>query len=69
MTFADIENIRGEVLSATQVGAYLHTNPQAIREQARECPEMLGFPVIVVGTRVIIPKAGFLAYISGKEVR
>ena len=69
MTFQDIVNVRGEVLSATQVGAYLHTNPQAIREQARECPELLGFPVIVVGTRVIIPKAGFIAYITGKEVR
>lgn len=69
MTFADLENVRSETLTALQVASYLHTNPQALRQQARECPELLGFPVIVVGTRVFIPKRAFLAYITGKEVR
>ena len=69
MTFADIENIREEVLTPLQVGAFLHINPQSIRAQAKEAPELLGFPVIVIGSRVLIPRRAFLAYITGKEVR
>ena len=69
MTFADIENIREEVLTPLQVGAYLHVNPQSIRQQAKEAPEMLGFPVIVIGSRVLIPKRAFIQFMQGKEVR
>ena len=69
MTFADIENIRDETLTPLQVGAFLHINPQSIRQKARECPEKLGFPVIVIGSRVLIPKRAFIQFMQGKEVR
>ncbi|MEA5143835.1 MAG: hypothetical protein VB023_09710 [Oscillibacter sp.] len=36
----------------------------AIRIQARQSPDKLGFPVIVVGNRVKIPRIPFLRYLG-----
>ena len=69
MTFENICDVRDEMLTPLQVGAYLHVNPQSIRAQAKEAPEMLGFPVIVIGSRVLIPRRAFIQFIQGKEVR
>lgn len=65
MTLADLSNIEGDVLSANDVAAYLHCSPQLIREQARTKPELLGFKVIVVGTKTMIPKMPFIRYMGG----
>lgn len=63
MTIADIEKIDKNMLTCTDIADYLGFNPNSIRLQAREDPTLLGFPVVVAGTRVQIPKAGFLQYI------
>jgi len=39
-------------------------NPQVIRIQARECPQALGFPTMIVGKRVKIPKLPFLQFMG-----
>lgn len=39
----------------------------AIRAQAHKNPAMLGFPVCVCGTRVLIPTAAFLNFWGIKE--
>ncbi|MDL2293180.1 hypothetical protein LJC60_00955 [Ruminococcaceae bacterium OttesenSCG-928-D13] len=62
MTLEDIEMIDREVLYAEDVCEYLGANPDVIRWQAHNGPEKLGFPVIVVGRRVKIPKIGFVNY-------
>ena len=36
--------------------------PNYIRHQAQNDPDKLGFPVVVAGTRVRIPKEGFLYF-------
>ncbi len=69
MTLAQIEQLPDETLTPVQVAAVLGIHPQSLRTQARECPETLGFPVVVVGSRVIIPRRAFLEFMSGKEVR
>jgi hypothetical protein len=64
MTLADIEKINDEFLLADDIAPLLQSNPQSIRGQAQENPAKLGFPVIVVGTHVKIPKAGFLFFMK-----
>lgn len=62
MKLSDIEKLDKEFLLAADVAPVLGIDPQDLRGQARTKPELLGFPVIVTGTRVRIPKDGFLFY-------
>ena len=50
-------------IAARVIGGDAH----AIRLQARRKPELLGFPVCVIGTRIKIPKQAFIAYWFGKD--
>ena len=61
-TLDEIEAVPGEVLTPTQVAGVLGADPVTLRLQARERPELLGFPTICVGTRVKIPKRPFLRF-------
>lgn len=55
------------MLTPDEVGFILGVNPQSIRNQARVIPNTLGFPVAVVGNRVLIPRKPFLKFIGEKE--
>jgi len=65
MTLQDIERIESEVLTCQQVAPILKANPATIHGQAVERPELLGFPVIVAGRRVKIPKQAFIKFMRG----
>ena len=65
MTLSDIEALDAEVLTCEQVAGVLQHNPQSIRVTARQRPELLPFPVIVIGTRVSIPRRAFLRAMRG----
>ena len=60
-----LENIPGEVLTAAQIAPVLKMDPNTIRWQAIEDPGALGFPVIVTGHRVTIPKRPFINFMMG----
>lgn len=62
MTLEEIEALPSEVLTLAQVAPVLHLDQDTVRGQARTCPELLGFPVIVAGSRVKIPKRPFLRF-------
>ncbi len=47
-------------LTADDVSKFLGKGAQNIRAQAHIDPSKLGFPVVVTGQRVSIPKDGFL---------
>lgn len=64
MTFKEIENSDVLYLLADDVAPILKLNSQCLRSQAQSDPTKLGFPVIVVGTRVRIPREGFLHFIK-----
>ena len=66
MTLEQIKAIPGDVLTAEQVASVLGFNPQSIRRQAKEAPSQLRFPVSVIGSRVVIPKAGFINWMEGR---
>lgn len=63
----ELEALETEVLTCAQVGLVLKANPATIHYQAMECPEKLGFPVIVMGSRVRIPKGPFILFLKGAE--
>lgn len=53
-----------EWFTVTEVSGVLGSNPQKIRVCAQQRPELLGFPVIVIGSRVKIPRIPFLRYMG-----
>ena len=65
MSLEELEKIEDEVLTCTQVAPVLKANAATLHLQARERPELLGFPVIVAGSRVKIPKRAFIRYMKG----
>lgn len=62
MTLEELEALPKEILSAAEIAPFLGSNPNTIRWQAHKHPEMLGFPVIIMKSRVKIPKAAFIDY-------
>ena len=57
------------MLTPAQVAPVLGCNPQDIRVAARQAPELLGFPVAVIGSRTKIPRAAFLRWAGYEEMR
>ena len=67
MTIQDIEKINKPFLIASDIHEFLGVDPHSIRCQAWEDPKKLGFPVIVCGRRLLIPKDGFIRFYKGAE--
>ena len=65
MTLKDIAELDKEVLTCKDVAPILGYGEYQIHQQAKERPELLGFPVIVIGNRVKIPKGAFIAFMNG----
>jgi len=68
MRLQDIQAIQRDYLKVVEVCSVLHTRPETFRGQAHQCPWKIGFPVIVIGTRVKIPKIPFLKYMRGELI-
>lgn len=66
LTLDQIEQMTADVLTPAQVASVLHLDQDTIRGQARVCPELLGFPVVVAGNRVKIPRIPFLRFMRGE---
>ena len=64
-TLKEVEAYAEEFLTPKDVAKVLGCSDQAIRIQANRCPERLGFPVSIIGTRVKIPKEAFLRFMRG----
>lgn len=62
MTLDDIAKIDREFLRCEDVSPLLGVDPQSIRCQAQADPSKLGFPVVVHGRRVQIPKRAFIHF-------
>lgn len=54
-------------INADQAAEVLGCNANSIRQAARQRPELLGFPTIIIGHRVLIPRLPFLRALLGKE--
>lgn len=67
MTLSEIEALPQDVLIPKDVAAYLKCDPYYINLMAKRDPAGLGFPTIMIGSRVKIPKAGFVNFCKGQE--
>lgn len=67
MTLNEIKNTDKPMLLPAEVAPILGCDAHSIRVQARQYPELLGFPVVVIGNRTLIPRKSFLAYIGEEE--
>lgn len=65
MTLEEIRASTKEVLTPGDVAPVMRCDPQSIRVWARQRPDLLGFPVVVMGSRVKIPRLAFLRYMEG----
>jgi hypothetical protein len=65
-TLAELEQIQSDVLTCAQISKVLRLNPATIHAQAITQRSALGFPVVVAGNRVIIPKEPFLKFMRGE---
>lgn len=64
MTLSNLRTITDPFLTPEQIAPILQVNPHSIRLAARENPKGLGFPVVVIGNRVKIPRKPFLEFIG-----
>ena len=67
MTIAEIRATEKPFLIPKDLAPVLGCQPYAINVAAKQAPEMLGFPVCVIGTRVKVPTAGFLRWYDGQQ--
>lgn len=65
MTLLDLEKLDKPMLTVKDIAPLLGANPYSIHCQAQANPKKLGFPVIVMGRRVRIPKEGFIKFMKG----
>lgn len=65
LTLADIEAMDCDVLTCAQVGPVVGIKADNLHGQAIEMPERLGFPVLVVGRQVRIPRLAFVRWMKG----
>lgn len=65
MTLEQIKESNKDILTCADVSEVLQCNPYTLHIQAQQRPEMLGFPVICMGSRVKIPRVPFLKFMEG----
>lgn len=64
MTVEEIQNSPNRWLTPADVAEVLETDANTIRRQAQDDPRKLGFPVVVLCSRVKINRKGFLKFID-----
>lgn len=60
----DLAAIDQDYLTCTQAAGVLRVGQYNLHEAAIDRPESLGFPVVVIGRRVRIPKIPFLRHMG-----
>lgn len=67
MTLDDIRAMDDDVITAEVASKVLKCNPHWIRVAAHQDKSLLGFPVVVIRSRVKIPRLGFIRYMEGQR--
>lgn len=67
MTLNELRDYPKEFLTPAQIAPILGCDPQDIRVAARLRPDLLGFSVSVIGTRVKVPRLAFIRWMEGGE--
>ena len=64
MTMNELIKSDKTFLLAADIAPILGCAAQSIRIQARNDPTKLGFPTIVIGTRILIPRKKFMEFLG-----
>lgn len=64
MTIQEIQNSDQLWLTPADIAPIMECDPNLIRRQAQEDPSKLGFPVVVLCSRIKINRKGFLRFIG-----
>ena len=64
MTLSELQSSTKDFLSPKDVADLIGCMPYSINVQAQTDPSKLGFPVSLIGTRVRIPRLGFLYWMT-----
>lgn len=67
MTLEEIKQSDAVFLTPADVAPVIGCDPNFIRRAAHDRPELIGFPVCVIGTRTRIPRKPFLQFIGENE--
>jgi len=62
--YEKLKSMKKLFITAAEAAPILECNPNDIRGQAQKRPDMLGFPVVVYGTRIKIPRIPFIQFIE-----
>jgi len=62
-----LAHIEKEFLTVTEVAEVLGCDPQTIRVQAHRDRFKLGFPIIILGCRIKIPRVAFIKFCMGES--
>jgi len=62
MTLDEMKQSKEVFILADDIAEILGSDPQTIRSTAKEDQSKLGFPVVIVGNRVKIPRKPFLKW-------
>ena len=65
MTFQELKDDRREFVNSADIAKIIGIDPYALTLTARENPERLGFPCLVVGRRVRFPRRAFIKWVEG----
>ena len=60
--FEKIKSMSKLFLTVADIAPILEADPNTIRGQAQERPDLLGFPVVVCKSRVRIPRLPFIEF-------
>jgi len=63
----EFEKIKGMdklFVTAAEIAPILECNPNDLRGQAQDRPDLLGFPVTVYGSRVKFPRQPFIQFVE-----
>ena len=67
MTVAEIKASDLVFLAPADIAPILGCDPNWLRRAAHDAPELIGFPVCVIGSRTRIPRKPFLRFIGESE--
>ena len=65
MTLDEARASSAVMLTPAQAASLLGCDPQGLRMTAREDPVSLGFPVVVIRSRVKIPRLPLIRFLEG----
>lgn len=64
MSFDELIESTRPIVTMADIAPILDADAQFLRQQATKDPAKLGFPVIVVGSHVKVPRLGFIHYMK-----